>query len=319
MQLSDPIYGDVVINEPILEELIKSPPLERLHDISQYGIPDKYFNYKNFTRYQHSVGVMLLLKRLGASLEEQAAGLLHDVSIFAFSHIADMLFGQAHQGMESYHDSFHQQFIQDSKLAKILEAFNLSAEHVSDLTNFSLLENEIPDLCADRIDYALQEFHQRLPSPPSITKCLDGLMNYEGEIVYEDVGSAFEFASSFLRLQQEFWGSEDNTRRCVVFTSVLRRAIDLGIIQEKDFFKTETEVLGLVEASNDSVIQEGLSLLRNPNFPYVLRNEVFHKKFRHVDPKVINGKDIHRLSEINGDFAMLLEQYRENNKEGIAI
>jgi len=48
------------------------------------------------TRFDHSVGVMLLIRKLGAGsspasalLKEQVAALLHDVSHTAFSHVID--------------------------------------------------------------------------------------------------------------------------------------------------------------------------------------------------------------------------------------
>lgn len=37
---------------------------------------------------------MLLLRKLGASLEEQLASLLHDISTFAVSHVADWVFAE---------------------------------------------------------------------------------------------------------------------------------------------------------------------------------------------------------------------------------
>ena len=44
------------------------------------------------TRYEHSVGVMLLARRVGGGLREQVAALLHDVSHTAFSHVIDHVF-----------------------------------------------------------------------------------------------------------------------------------------------------------------------------------------------------------------------------------
>ncbi|MBT2713840.1 HD domain-containing protein [Pseudomonas sp. ISL-88] len=85
MKIIDNIYDDYLIDD-ILEELIFSNPVQRLKGVYQGGA--SYFvNEKwNVTRYKHSIGVMLLIKKLGGSLEKQIAGLLHDVSHTAFSH-----------------------------------------------------------------------------------------------------------------------------------------------------------------------------------------------------------------------------------------
>lgn len=63
--------------------------MQRLKGISQFRIPDKYYFKDNYSRFEHSIGVMVLLGKLGASQEEQIAGLLHDVSHKAFSHVYD--------------------------------------------------------------------------------------------------------------------------------------------------------------------------------------------------------------------------------------
>jgi hypothetical protein len=81
MIINDKIYGKVKIEEPVLLKLLKSPSVLRLKNISQFGVPDLYYHFKNYSRYEHSVGVMILLRKLGATLEEQVAGLLHDVSV----------------------------------------------------------------------------------------------------------------------------------------------------------------------------------------------------------------------------------------------
>lgn len=84
MTVFDKIYGREDIKEPVLQELLKTEPVLRLKGISQFGMPNRYYPFKGFSRYEHSVGVMLLLGRLGASVEEQVAGLLHDVSHLRF-------------------------------------------------------------------------------------------------------------------------------------------------------------------------------------------------------------------------------------------
>lgn len=318
MLIHDSVYGDTDITESVLLDLMQTPSIQRLKDVSQYGVPDKYFNYKNFNRYEHGVGVMLLLRRLGASLEEQVAGLLHDVSIFAFSHIADMVFGQARQGVESYHDLLHDKFIHQSEIPTILSSYGFSEERVSDLANFSLLEKEIPDVCADRVDYALREFHHRL-DPSLIPQSITGLVNHNGDMVFTDVRSAFAFSNGFLRLQSGFWGSEDNVRRGDLFSRVVKRALDLGLIKEQDFYGTEQMILEKIEKSNDDVIVRGLRVLSDPTFPYESHGEAFFKKFRHVDPKVMVYNELKRLSELDSEFAHALSEAREINKKGVIV
>jgi len=103
MQIHDRVYGEVQIDNPVLIELMHSAPLQRLKRINQAGVAQYVLPRKNITRYEHCVGVMILLKRLGASLEEQIAGLLHDVPHTAFSHVIDFVFASERH---DYHENF---------------------------------------------------------------------------------------------------------------------------------------------------------------------------------------------------------------------
>ena len=68
--VTDYIYGEFEI-EDILEELINCKAVQRLKKIHQVGATYLVQKNLNVTRYEHSLGVMLLIKRLGGSLEEQ--------------------------------------------------------------------------------------------------------------------------------------------------------------------------------------------------------------------------------------------------------
>ena len=103
MLIEDAVYGDRELKEEVLKELIDSRPFQRLKNIHQAG-PQPFFMYKYpMTRYEHSIGVMLLLRDHGASLEEQIAGLLHDVPHTAFSHMVDFVYDTDEH---DYHDRF---------------------------------------------------------------------------------------------------------------------------------------------------------------------------------------------------------------------
>src|SRR4030043_89369 len=156
MKINDTLYGEERINEKVLIELINSNPVQRLKKLNQWGIPEKYYHKKKgFSRYEHSIGVLVLLRKLGADLSEQVAGLLHDVSHTAFSHVGDWVIGDLVK--EDYQDKTHISFIRNSEIPSILERNNFSYIQISNIEDFSLLEREAPSLCADRIDYALRD------------------------------------------------------------------------------------------------------------------------------------------------------------------
>ena len=88
------------ICDPSVVELLESKVMQRLKGVDQHGIPHYFCNLSPFSRFDHSVGVYLLVKNAGASDKEQIAALLHDASHTAFSHTADFLFknkGNFHQ------------------------------------------------------------------------------------------------------------------------------------------------------------------------------------------------------------------------------
>ncbi|AIE78503.1 Deoxyguanosinetriphosphate triphosphohydrolase [Bacillus cereus] len=86
MIISDVLYREFEVDQ-IVEELIVSKSVQRLKGMHQNGASYLINGKWNVTRFDHSVGVMLLIKKLGGSVEEQIAGLLHDVSHTAFSHV----------------------------------------------------------------------------------------------------------------------------------------------------------------------------------------------------------------------------------------
>lgn len=74
MVISDVIYGEFKVDQ-VVEELMLSKPVQRLKGIHQAGASYLMSEKWNVTRFAHSVGVMLLVKKLGGSVEEQIAAM----------------------------------------------------------------------------------------------------------------------------------------------------------------------------------------------------------------------------------------------------
>lgn len=317
MIIQDRVYGAYTIKEPILLELLESPTVQRIKGINQYGIPDKYFYVYNFSRYEHCVGVMILLDKLGATIEEQIAGLLHDVSHMAFSHTFDWVIGTNIK--EEYADTQHKNYLLKMGIDKILQKYGYDFDRIANPHHFTLLEKETPDLCADRVDYALRECTFNFPLD-EVQKSVQNFTNHNGQIVCQNRESALWFGEKFLWHQIYRWGSFEGVSRFRWFAKALKYGIDEGTITLEDFTQDDNFVVSKLEKTSNPKIHKILSTLKQKSLSHLaLSTEITNKKFRYVDPLFLDGKNVQRLSEVDKDFREKLEQARNENNKGIIL
>lgn len=311
IKLKDGLYGTYIIKSPVIIELLNSQAVLRLKHISQLGPPDQYYHVPNYSRYSHSVGVMLLLKKLGASEEEQIAGLLHDVSHTAFSHLIDWVIGSGH--LENYQDNQHQEFLSNTDIPNILQKYDFDIQNLINYHNYPLLEQKIPNLCADRIDYALREF------PPSVLeKSINHLVVFNKKIAFSNVQSALLFATHFLKRQQNHWGSYEAVSRYYLFSQALQELLKEKTIAISDFNNTEKYILSKLHLSNNQRVINILNVLRNKKLPKLqTTKKLFYKKFRYVDPYIVRSDKLIRLSSYNKKFKQLIKRARKINAKGV--
>ena len=314
MILKDRIYGKYKVTSPIIKELIKSKSIQRLKKISQFGVPNEFYHLNNFYRFEHCVGVLILLQKLGASENEQIAGLLHDASHTAFSHVIDWVIGL--NNSENYQDKQHFKFIKNSEIAQILKKNNLDTKEICDYKNFKLLENEIPNICADRIDYSLREF------PIKIAKdCFKNITNVNGKIVFKNQKVALLFAKNFLKRQDKHWGGFEAVSRYAIFSKILKYSLLKKYINNDDFLKDDSYIIKKLKKINDNYISKILKILRKKSLKHLPKSNIkYNKKFRYVDPEYISkNKKIILLSTTSNYFKKLLSENLKKNKKGIVI
>lgn len=318
LQVQDRIYGPHTFEHPIFAELDKTAAVRRTKGLGQQGIPDRYYHVLNFSRYEHGVGVAILLAKHGASDEEQVAGFLHDVSHYAHSHIVDWVNedGSNQSNQEDSQDQRHRQFVLDSDVPPVLAKHGFEVERIVDHHNFGLLERPAPDLCADRIDYALRELPQSIRRP-----ILEGLTVAGGEFVFGNKTSAKLFGERYSGLQSNHWGSYEAVARYYLFSEVLKKGLAEGILSESDLDTTDDEVMAKISDCTDPEIIRSLKFLRQKPLPQVGSKPgiVKRKKFRWVDPKFMKGDRLVRLSETSHYYKFLLEQGLRENKQGVVV
>jgi hypothetical protein len=320
MIIKNPIYGTFEIQEKQLIDLILSGAVQRLKFISQQGLTRRMLPEPHpfFSRYDHSIGVMLLLRKLGASLEEQTAGLLHDVSHTAFSHVVDGLLGDPSR--ESYQDEVHPSYIAGPWLSGLLSEYNIEPARISDFKNFPLLDKDLPDLCADRLDYTLES--ASMLSYPEVQKLADSLIVKDSEILLNSREAASSFGRMYMEFQKELWASDVISIKYFFFAKLLKLAIEKKVLKEEDLYTDDEYAMRKLEGSSDEEISRYLSFLYSePKFKHneISPQYIIRKKFRYVDPKYLENGQVFRLSDKDPEYRFIIESERKRLQDGIKI
>jgi uncharacterized protein len=314
MIIEDRVYGKINIEESVLLELMKSGPLQRLKGINQAGASKYAIAAKVVTRYEHSVGVMILLKFLGASVEEQIAGLLHDVPHTAFSHVADYVF-TSDEHKHEFHEKFHEQIIKNSEIPVILKKYNYDLSRILDEHNFSLLEKDLPDLCADRIDYSLRD---RVAMGADISRIPIYIKNFvvkDKEIIFNDMKIAKQFSEDYLEMDYKYWSHPREVAMFQILADALKVALEKKIISQDDLFQDDDFVYNKLKQSKDKDILKYLDKL-NPKLKIELdkKNYDFYSrnKLRFVDPKFVSSDgSIRHTTEAFPKFKDELKKHKD--------
>jgi len=311
MIIKDRVYGKEEINEQVLIDLINSAAVQRLKEISQFGLPEGYYHLPTFSRFEHSIGVLILLRKLGAILEEQVAGLLHDVSHTAFSHVIDWVIGDPTK--EDHQDKTLLKTFEQTKIKNILERDGFNYKKIADLKKYSLLEQPAPSLCADRVDYLLREI-KFLHSGQDAEKILKNLKNVNGKIVLASAETAELFAKYYVNLNKEHWAGREAKARFYILANILKKAIKEKIISLEDMMKTDKEIIKSLNKSNHEEILSGLRILKN-GF-YLKKTDkgiILQKKFRYINPEFFHNGKIISLSEFSEEYKKTLEEERKHS------
>jgi HD superfamily phosphohydrolase len=262
----DTFYGLIEVQEPVLLELIDSPTFQRLKSVHQYGIAYYTTHREEYNRYDHSIGVFAILRTNGASIEEQIAGLLHDVSHTAFSHVGDWVFGKENQDKD-YQNDIHSLFLEESGLANILKKYGFTSEQILPREElFPALENPLPNLCADRIDYNIQgAYYQGFITHEEAISIFKDLHFINNKWISRNPELMKKLTRFSLFMTENCWGSPTNYITSRWLADAILRAIDLGCISHADFhYGTDQEIWDKLTLQRDGIIQKKMKMIRDP-------------------------------------------------------
>lgn len=309
------IYGNYEIKEPLLE-LINTPTIQRLKKISQRGATEYSKPRERFiSRYGHSMGVLVLLIKYNADISTQIAGLLHDASHTVFSHVGDFLFkNKDHKS--SYQDKIHEWFLKEQGIDKILYKQGFLLEEILHKSGqHKILEQDLPDICIDRLEYNLDTgLQENLITIKDIKNILDNLIFKNEKWFFTNKNIARKFAELPLYMTKNDWASPSNIFSYAKLAKAQKKALELKLITENEIhFSTDDIVWKKLKNSNNTEIQKNLDQVINPEKYIELsdknnHDKLLYGKFRGIDPWVKTDVGLFRLTKLDTEFA---NKYKE--------
>ena len=319
MIFQDKIYGKIKIEFPLVLELVNSPSFQRLREIDQVGYLPLYQKFypqkiKKITRFEHSLGVFILLKKFQAPFEEQIAGLLHDISHGVFSHALDYVFKEGSEKNHTFQDNIFEDFIKNSEIPSILSKYGIKLDSILNKNNLPLLERELPDLCADRIDYSLRNaICNQEATKKEIDYFLKNLLMENNLWVFKNFQSAKKYAKLFYRLNILYYSGFPTAVMFRTVGDVLKHCLENGYLKREDLFSTEKTVLKKIKSKikSDSklkiLFQRMTGKIKAKNDPQNY-DVIVYCKSRIVDPLFKDRNKIKKLSQVDKNWRKILKQ-----------
>jgi hypothetical protein len=319
-------YGPLEVTEPVLLELIKCPAMQRLKEVHQYGVAYYVTHKEEYNRFDHSIGVFAILRKNGAPLEEQIAGLLHDVSHTVFSHVGDWVFGKEYQE-EDYQSMIYSMYLSHCGIEEILIKYGYTIHQIHPKNKqFAMLEQSLPNLCADRIDYNLQgAYFQNFLTKEEVLELYQDFRFVEGRWVATRADLLKKLVRFSLFMTQDCWGSAENYAISRWLADAMLKGLATGLLAWKEIHVgVDNEVWKKLAASQDPFIQQRMHMILHAKQYYKWVDPIeadIRIKFRcrGIDPWVLADGNVMRLTMLDSSLALELELVQKRASEGWPI
>jgi len=316
MKFSDPAYGRFEIGHRVLEGVIGTDAVQRLRKINQYGAWQFILPRLRTSRFDHSIGACYLLGRLGASLEEQLAGLVHEISHTAFSHSTDSIYGQD----GTRRQSLFEKAMMRSGIPMVLRKYGIRPQSLLETQRFQLLDKPFPDLCADRLDCFFRDsVLLGICSPAQVHMFMNYLTKEDNEIMLVDTMAAKKMALAYMECSKKLWASPTHAASCKIMADAIRHAMMANIVSQDDLFLADQDLYRKMKVSGNPNVVPKLDMI-SPTF-FAVHNPQKYDFFVKpnagcIDPKVLHAGNISRLSEIDPEYKALLEGFVARASQG---
>ena len=230
-----------------LSQLAAASPMQRLRQVGmncgcEYTSFPRFRHLPSYSRYDHSLGVGLIVWHFTGDAAQAAAGLLHDVATPVFAHTVDFLQGD-HLHQEATEGPTAALISASEEIRTVLNAHSIAVEDVWDYHRYPIADNDPPGLSADRLEYTLGNLVNYGFASSELAAALYAdltvVENEQGapELAFSTPERAAEFALASLKTSRVYVADEDRFSM-ELLSRLLRLALERGVLTPEDLQTT---------------------------------------------------------------------------------
>ena len=294
-----------------IKELINTPEFKRLSNVGmncgcEYTSFPIFSNGKDYTRYEHSIGVALIIWHFTKDIKQSIAGLLHDISSPVFAHVIDFLNGD-HETQESTEEKTEEIIANSMEIQEILKKYNLSTKDVYDYHMYPIADNDSPLLSADRLEYTLgNAFYYGFKSLEEIRDIYKDLVVSvnefgQSEISFSTLDKAIEFTCVSIE-NSKVYSSNVDRFAMQYLADLLKLAVNKRVISMKDLYTVEDQVISKLKKDEElksmwkdfTKLSQIFTSKEKPEYGYWVN---IPAKKRYINPQVVSQGRVSSLSK----------------------
>ena len=268
-----------------------------------------------YSRFDHSVGVALLIWRFTGDARQTLAGLFHDIATPCFAHVVDFMLGDSMK-QEATEDGTRPAIEGSKAIQAVLRGLGLATDDVADYHLYPVADNDSPRLSADRLEYTLGNLvNYGLISRDRAAWMLDALAVLRGEDGRPELGFArLDAALAFARGALDtgrIYVSEPDRFSMQTLAVLLMEALRAGAIDMADLWRDEPFLIAKL-CRNGAFEQKWARYCRYSRIVHDPGGIVVRAKKRYIDPLV---RGMGRVSQIDPAFDRAVSAFLQESQQ----
>lgn len=284
-----------------LKKYLETPSLIRLKKVGyfcgmDYASSDIYNFLEYVSRFDHSLNVSLIVYKLTNDKKATIAGLFHDIATPCFSHVIDYM-NEDFEKQESTEEYTEEILKNDQYLKKCLREDNIDIEDIINFKKYSIVDNERPKLCADRLDGIITPglFWTKSLKIQDVFDIVNDIKIYINEDKEDEIGfKTHSVAEKVLQTSKDidmFCHSKEDNYMMMLLAKITKYALSMNYFSYRDLYNyTEEELFNIMKSSNDKELNDLIYEFENIQKKDIKSINLPKIKIRLLSPIVANKR-----------------------------